>query len=157
MTRIDGSLSTTPPSFDSLTSITFSNSSSLKAIGESFYGVKAPQLTEIRFPSSLKILDNNTFAWNMPNLERAILNDGIKWIGTRVFSGTKIRELVIPSTVEHLGSIEGADEIEKVTFISETPPKSLDDSSSMGGFNGAVYVPCGSINEYKRSFGCWLV
>lgn len=152
VTRIDGSLRTTPPSFDSLTSITFSNSSSLKAIGESFYGVKAPQLTEIRFPSSLKILDNRTFAWNMPNLERVFLNDGIKWIGINVFRGTKIRELVIPSTVEYLGSIEGSDKIEKVTFISETPPKSLVGSSSMGGFKGAVYVPCGSVNEYKRAF-----
>ena len=152
VTRIDGSLKTTQPSFDSLTSITFSNSSSLKSIGESFYNVKAPQVTEIRLPSSFIILDNTAFAWNMPNLERVILNDGIKWIGSRVFSGTKIRELVIPSTVEHLGSIEGADEIEKVTFISETPPKSLVGSSSMGGFEGAVYVPCGSVNEYKRAF-----
>ena len=150
VTRIDGALYIT--SFDSLTSITFSNSSSLKAIGGNFRNVKAPKITEIRFPSSLRILDNKTLAWDMPNLERVILNDGIKWIGNNVFSGTKIRELVIPSTVEHLGSIEGIKSIEKVTFISETPPKYLGDSSSSGGFKGVVYVPCGSVNEYKRAF-----
>ena len=150
VTSIDGALHIT--SFDSLTSITFSNSSSLKAIGGSFRNVKAPKITEIRFPSSLRILDNKTLAWDMPNLERVILNDGIKWIGNNVFSGTKIRELVIPSTVEHLGSIEGIKSIEKVTFISETPPKYLGDSSSSGGFEGVVYVPCGSVNEYKRAF-----
>ena len=150
VTRIDGALYIT--SFDSLTSITFSNSSSLKAIGGNFRNVKAPKITEIRFPSSFRILDNKTLAWDMPNLERVILNDGIKWIGNNVFSGTKIRELVIPSTVEHLGSIEGIKSIEKVTFISETPPKYLGDSSSSGGFKGVVYVPCGSVNEYKRAF-----
>ena len=150
VTRIDGALYIT--NFDSLTSITFSNSSSLKAIGGNFRNVKAPKITEIRFPSSLRILDNKILAWDMPNLERVILNDGIKWIGNNVFSGTKIRELVIPSTVEHLGSIEGIKSIEKVTFISETPPKYLGDSSSSGGFNGVVYVPCGSVNEYKRAF-----
>ena len=150
VTRIDGALYIT--SFDSLTSITFSNSSSLKAIGGNFRNVKAPKITEIRFPSSLRILDNKTLAWDMPNLEKVILNDGINWIGNNVFSGTKIRELVIPSTVEHLGSIEGIKSIEKVTFISETPPKYLGDSSSSGGFNGVVYVPCGSVNEYKRAF-----
>ena len=150
VTRIDGALSIT--SLDSLTSITFSNSSSLKAIGGNFRNVKAPKITEIRFPSSLRVLDNKILAWDMPNLERVILNDGIKWIGNNVFSGTKIRELVIPSTVEHLGSIEGIKSIEKVTFISETPPKYLGDSSSSGGFNGVVYVPCGSVNEYKRAF-----
>ena len=150
VTSIDGALYIT--SFDSLTSITFSNSSSLKAIGGNFRNVKAPKITEIRFPSSLRILDNKTLAWDMPNLERVILNDGIKWIGNNVFSGTKIRELVIPSTVEHLGSIEGMKSIEKVTFISETPPKYLGDSSSSGGFEGVVYVPCGSVNEYKRAF-----
>ena len=150
VTSIDGALSIA--SFDSLTSITFSNSSSLKAIGGNFRNVKAPKITEIRFPSSLRILDNKTLAWDMPNLERVILNDGIKWIGNNVFSGTKIRELVIPSTVEHLGSIEGIKSIEKVTFISETPPKYLGDSSSSGGFEGVVYVPCGSVNEYKRAF-----
>ena len=150
VTSIDGALYIT--SFDSLTSITFSNSSSLKAIGGNFRNVKAPKITEIRFPSSLRILDNKILAWDMPNLERVILNDGIKWIGNNVFSGTKIRELVIPSTVEHLGSIEGIESIEKVTFMSETPPKYLGDSSSSGGFEGAVYVPCGSVNEYKRAF-----
>ena len=150
VTRIDGALYIT--NFDSLTSITFSNSSSLKAIGGNFRNVKAPKITEIRFPSSLRILDNKILAWDMPNLERVILNDGIKWIGNNVFSGTKIRELVIPSTVEHLGSIEGIKSIEKVTFISETPPKYLGDSSSSGGFKGVVYVPCGSVNEYKRAF-----
>ena len=150
VTSIDGALFIT--SFDSLTSITFSNSSSLKAIGGNFRNVKAPKITEIRFPSSLRILDNKILSWDMPNLERVILNDGIKWIGNNVFSGTKIRELVIPSTVEHLGSIEGIESIEKVTFISETPPKYLGDSSSSGGFEGAVYVPCGSVNEYKRAF-----
>ena len=150
VTRIDGALYIT--SFDSLTSITFSNSSSLKAIGGNFRNVKAPKITEIRFPSSLRILDNKILAWDMPNLERVILNDGIKWIGNNVFSGTKIRELVIPSTVEHLGSIEGIESIEKVTFMSETPPKYLGDSSSSGGFKGVVYVPCGSVNEYKRAF-----
>ena len=150
VTSIDGALYIT--SFDSLTSITFSNSSSLKAIGGNFRNVKAPKITEIRFPSSLRILDNKILAWDMPNLERVILNDGIKWIGNNVFSGTKIRELVIPSTVEHLGSIEGIKSIEKVTFISETPPKYLGDSSSSGGFDGVVYVPCGSVNEYKRAF-----
>ena len=150
VTSIDGALFIT--SFDSLTSITFSNSSSLKAIGGNFRNVKAPKITEIRFPSSLRILDNKILSWDMPNLERVILNDGIKWIGNNVFSGTKIRELVIPSTVEHLGSIEGIKSIEKVTFISETPPKYLGDSSSSGGFEGAVYVPCGSVNEYKRAF-----
>ena len=150
VTRIDGALSIA--SLDSLTSITFSNSSSLKAIGGNFRNVKAPKITEIRFPSSLRILDNKILAWDMPNLERVILNDGIKWIGNNVFSGTKIRELVIPSTVEHLGSIEGIKSIEKVTFISETPPKYLGDSSSSGGFKGVVYVPCGSVNEYKRAF-----
>ena len=150
VTMIDGALYIT--SFDSLTSITFSNSSSLKAIGGNFRNVKAPKITEIRFPSSLRTLDNKILAWDMPNLERVILNDGIKWIGNNVFSGTKIRELVIPSTVEHLGSIEGIKSIEKVTFISETPPKYLGDSSSSGGFEGVVYVPCGSVNEYKRAF-----
>ena len=150
VTKIDGALWIT--SLDSLTSITFSNSSSLKAIGSNFRNVKAPKITEIRFPSSLRILDNKILAWDMPNLEKVILNDGIKWIGNNVFSGTKIRELVIPSTVEHLGSIEGIDSIEKVTFMSETPPKYLGDSSSSGGFNGVVYVPCGSVNEYKRAF-----
>ncbi len=151
VTSIDGALCIT--SLDSLTSITFSNSSSLKAIGENFRNVKAPKITEIRFPSSLRILDNKILSWDMPNLERVILNDGIKWIGNNVFSGTKIRELVIPSTVEHLGSIEGIKNIEKVTFISETPPKYLDySSSSSGGFEGVVYVPCGSVNEYKRAF-----
>ena len=150
VTSIDGALYIT--SFDSLTSITFSNSSSLKAIGGNFRNVKAPKITEIRFPSSLRILDNKILAWDMPNLERVILNDGIKWIGNNVFSGTKIRELVIPSTVEHLGSIEGIKSIEKVTFISETPPKYLGGGSSSGGFEGAVYVPCGSVNEYKQAF-----
>ena len=150
VTRIDGALFIT--SFDSLTSITFSNSSSLKAIGGNFRNVKAPKITEIRFPSSLRILDNKTLSWDMPNLERVILNDGIKWIGNNVFSGTKIRELVIPSTVEHLGSIEGIKSIEKVTFISETPPKYLGGGSSSGGFEGVVYVPCGSVNEYKQAF-----
>ena len=150
VTRIDGALKKT--SFDSLTSITFSNSSSLKAIGDSFHYVEAPKITEIRFPSSLRILGNIALSWKMPNLERVILNDGIKWIGNNVFSGTKIRELVIPSTVEYLGSIEGIDSIEKVTFISETPPKILGGSSSSGGFEGVVYVPCGSVNEYKRAF-----
>ena len=150
VTSIDGALSIA--SFDSLTSITFSNSSSLKVIGGKFRNVKAPKITEIRFPSSLRILDNKILSWDMPNLERVILNDGIKWIGNNVFSGTKIRELVIPSTVEHLGSIEGIKSIEKVTFMSETPPKYLGDSSSSGGFEGVVYVPCGSVNEYKRAF-----
>ena len=150
VTSIDGALCIT--SLDSLTSITFSNSSSLKSIGGNFRNVKAPKITEIRFPSSLRILDNKILAWDMPNLERVILNDGIKWIGNNVFSGTKIRELVIPSTVEHLGSIEGIKSIEKFTFMSETPPKYLGDSSSSGGFKGVVYVPCGSVNEYKRAF-----
>ena len=150
VTSIDGALFIT--SFDSLTSITFSNSSSLKVIGGNFRNVKAPKITEIRFPSSLRILDNKILSWDMPNLERVILNDGIKWIGNNVFSGTKIRELVIPSTVEHLGSIEGIKSIEKVTFISETPPKYLGGGSSSGGFEGVVYVPCGSVNEYKQAF-----
>ena len=150
VTSIDGALFIT--SFDSLTSITFSNSSSLKVIGDYFSNVKAPKITEIRFPSSLRILGNEILAFFKPNLERVILNDGIKWIGNNVFSGTKIRELVIPSTVEHLGSIEGIKSIEKVTFISETPPKYLGGGSSSGGFEGVVYVPCGSVNEYKRAF-----
>ena len=60
-----------------------------------------PNLTEIKFPSTLQKLDSTCFAWchNLANID---LPEGLTTIQTYAFNGCALNEVVIPSSVSYI-------------------------------------------------------
>ncbi|MBR3630209.1 MAG: leucine-rich repeat protein [Oscillospiraceae bacterium] len=58
---------------------------------------------------------------NMPSLSSIEIPDSITRIGSDVFSGSGIKELTIPASVEKINenAFRGADQLEKITFLSD--------------------------------------
>ena len=78
-------------------------SEGLKSIGDRAFEC-CPNLVKIEIPSSVESIGDRAFC-HCPSLEQVILKEGIKSIGDEAFDFTKIEELVIPSTIEHIGKM----------------------------------------------------
>ena len=82
-----------------------------------FYGCTA--LKHIALPSTILYLFGDTFC--VSGIEDIALHEGIKEIGHDAFNGCyHLKKLVIPSTVEHIGSwlVQGHKEFEGITCKS---------------------------------------
>ena len=64
----------------------------------------------------MKTIKKNAFE-GCKNLAAVSLNDGLEWIEDECFYGTKIKEVVVPATVNHIGSYA----FPKDTIVSQLP------------------------------------
>jgi len=153
---------------EKLTSITFGNS--LERIEDSvFWNTGASELT---FPDSLTFIGSSAFNFNQ-NLESVTFGSGAAVIGASAFGMTEklstldlggvvrienaafmnsnlaaLKEVVIPASVEFIGSGTFLGAVEKVTFEGETPPE-FSTASFPWWLVKTVHVPEAAIDAYK--------
>lgn len=124
------------------------------------------QLVGVNVPSIVKKLGSYTFAENT-YLTDIILNEGLEDIGFneageeytgRTFEGISVANVVIPSTVRHIGQNSFYDWTEPyyILFMSETPP-TIDDNGegTLGHGTAKIFVPPGTTNAYKSAMRDW--
>ena len=132
------------------------------------------ELTSINIPGSVKILSNSLFS-GCTNLANVILNEGIQTIYNRVFSDCIFEDIVLPSTITHLGlDCISSSTIKNITILATTPPNVEYFTYTSNGYgpsryeyvyrfttsvNGSfkaipdikIFVPQQSVEAYKNS------
>lgn len=84
-----------------------------KIDGEAFYG--CTWIKSIRVPENITFMGSGVFE-KCSNLETVILPEGLREIGNFSFSGTKVKRLTVPSTVESCGGLLDGSQIEEIVF-----------------------------------------
>lgn len=107
---------------------------------------------KVVIPSGIKVLNFGSFY--KTNITEVLLNEGLTTIRNMAFSGTKLTEVTLPSTLEEIGlNAFQSESIKKVYSKNPTPPAPLDDKTRTFGFEKVEYigVPIGSEDAYKKS------
>ncbi len=105
-------------------------------------------VTGITFPETVKYIDIGVIN-NLPNLEKAVLPEGLQVLGPNNFLMTPgVKEIVVPPTVFYVGSgCFSSDEDISVTFTGPVPvmPQSF---SLWRSETSTIYVPDDLYDEY---------
>lgn len=116
-------------------------------------------ITQIEFPSTLKVIGAATFA-SCIGLEEVIFNEGLIEINNGAFKGANIKELNLPSTLETIGKeafatftneLYDKDKYFSNQFVSVTLPDSLKkiDNNAFQGAVNLVEVNIGDNNNLE--------
>ena len=149
-----------PTSVTSIGESAFYNCSSLASISipesvvsiekSAFYYCRA--LSSVTLPSLLTIIEDNTF-YGCENLSSVSIPSSVSSIGKSAFYGcSSLFSITIPAHVSSLGkySFYYCGNLSFVTMNSTIPPVGADymfDNNS----NAPIYVPAGSVEEYKSA------
>ncbi len=68
------------------------------------YGFNTPLISQISLPTSLKTIDNKTFA-DCQNLKSLTIPEGVTRLGSYCFSGSAIESLNLPASLKELGAL----------------------------------------------------
>ena len=84
------------------------------------WAVVSSEVKTVELNKKATSICNGAFC-NMPSLSSIEIPDSITRIGSDVFSGSGIKELTIPASVEKINenAFRGADQLEKITFLSD--------------------------------------
>lgn len=164
-----------PDSVKEFTQSTFSDCSNLQTIklsnnltsicGGCFSGCSS--LESLTVPTSVETIDYQAFS-GTTSLNELVLNDGLKVISQEILSGSRLKTLVVPETVEklHFECFGQAVLLESIYFKSATPPEAVFNGpypENWLGFYKAgsytstgkttIYVPIGSGDLYRNAAG----
>ncbi|MCR4956987.1 MAG: leucine-rich repeat domain-containing protein [Prevotella sp.] len=146
VTRIDGN------AFDSCKKLTHIDlPEGLTEIG-SWAFLNCP-LTEITIPSTVRYIRDRAF--NGGDYSRVVVPEGVENIEDRAFYSQKLRYVDFPSTVALLGSwaFQGdGPACDSIIVRNQLPPRSLG-GLYRNALGGALYVPPGSVEAYKKDGG----
>lgn len=93
----------------------------LEEIGKNcFIGCK--KLKNLEIPGTVEIIDD--FLAKYSSLDKVVLNEGTKFISHLAFRQTKVREIVLPSSITFLEA-ESMESVDKIVFSSDTLPRNL--------------------------------
>lgn len=165
-----------PDSVKEFTSSTFASCSNLQSIKLSNNLMSIPyqcfskcsSLSSLTIPSSVETIESQAFN-ETSSLNELILNDGLKVIYGQILTGSRLKTLVVPETVEklHYRCFYNAVLLESIYFKSTTPPEAVfsgpDYDTTWSGFyksgsytatgKTTIYVPIGSGDLYRNAAG----
>lgn len=129
---------------------------------------KCSSLSSITVPASVETIGYQAFN-ETSSLNELVLNDGLKVISQQILTGSALKTLVVPETVEklHYRCFHNAVLLESIYFKSTTPPEAVFDGpdyvTTWSGFYKAgfytttgkttIYVPIGSGDLYRNAAG----
>ncbi|MGN1156402.1 MAG: leucine-rich repeat protein, partial [Agathobacter sp.] len=118
-------------------------------------------IVSLVFPKHLASIGKASFR-NCNQLQTILFNDGVLSIGERAFTACAnvSGNLIIPSSIQKIGNAAfyGLNKLDTIFMQSTLPPtcdvlKDIQYDSIFGGGVGAViYVPCGSVSAYTKSY-----
>ncbi len=111
------------------------------------------KITSVVFSSDVEEIRTEAFL-DCKNLESITLSNGVRSIWLRAFSGTKLRSVTIPASIEYLGKYAlGSRVLDYVVILKDTPPRTDPGGADTNDpFNTTVlYVPVGSYEKYKKT------
>lgn len=164
-----------PDSVKEFTYSTFSNCSNLQTIKLSNNLTSIPyqcfsgcsSLESLTVPSGVEEIFGQAFK-GTSSLNELVLNDGLKVISQEILSGSRLKTLVVPETVEklHFECFGQAILLESIYFKSVTPPEAVFNGPypenwfgfyKAGAYTSAgkttIYVPIGSGDLYRNAAG----
>lgn len=116
----------------------------------------ANTLKEVKFPTSLSVIDKNAFAYNY-GLENVSFNEGLYQIGDNAFYDCDgLKEVTLPSSLVlcNESPFDYCDNLIDVTCLSIDPPYMTDQIPYGLSMEGrTLHVPALSINTYKQTTG----
>lgn len=138
----------------SLTSITIPNS--VKNI-KSYAFKRCSSLTSITIPNSVTKIEGGVFS-HCSSLTSIIFSNNISSIETGTFMDcSSLTSITIPSNVTSMGGMafRGCSNLTTIYCKAKTPPSiKLDNTFDSRTYeNATMYVPQGSIDEYKSTYG----
>lgn len=165
-----------PDSVKEFTGSTFASCSNLQSIKLSNNLTSIPyqcfskcsSLSSLTIPASVEEIENQAFN-ETSSLNELVLNDGLKVIYRQILTGSRLKTLVVPETVEklHYRCFYNAVLLESIYFKSATPPEAVfsgpETDTTWSGFyksgyytatgKTTIYVPIGSGDLYRNAAG----
>lgn len=111
-------------------------------------------LESITIPSSVTKIDESAFA-QCESLYSVTLSEGLKTIGSGVFTSTNLSSITVPSSVTSLGSWCFDDNFDHVTVLATTPPSLGGRGVFSEGYTYPIYVPSSRVTVYKSSWSAY--
>jgi hypothetical protein len=134
-------------SCSNITSITIPKS--VTSIGKTAFSY-CSYITSITIPESVTSIGEQAFN-NCENLTKVNIPNGV----TRIELGTfwtckKLTSINIPESVEYIGSyaFSGCTKLASITCLATNPP-TLEDTNPFANTSIRIYVPVGSVDDYK--------
>lgn len=135
----------------SLTSVTIQEG--VISTGEGMFG-GCTSLTSVTIPESLTSIGEGTFS-GCTSLTSILIPEGVTSIGASAFRGCSVLEpITIPGSVTSIGAnaFDGCYSMTVVTCLAITPPSLASNAfESIYSFSKALYVPAGTLEDYKAS------
>ena len=139
-----------------LTSINLPNS--IKSVGKGAFR-KCSNLLSITIPDSVMTIGNYAFA-NCGRLDSVLISNSVVTIGDYAFAKCgRLNSLYIPSSVNSLGvgAFNKCDSLKTIICLGATPATIegylITDRGLCFTSNPHIIVPCGSLTQYKRTWG----
>ena len=109
-------------------------------------------LTSVYIPNSVTSIDSYAF-YRCPGPTSVYIPNSVTSIGTWAFCGCGLTSVSIPSSVTSIGreAFRGCENL-KYIYCMFTTPIECDPFSNVSYMNATLYVPVGTINEYKKVY-----
>jgi hypothetical protein len=133
LTVLSPKITTTTAAFNSCAQLTSVDIYSADATIAASTFANCSKLTSVSIPGWQGTVAGNTFN-GCSALENILLPEGVKEIGTSPFAGTKIKELVFPSTLKTFGNnvINNSGSVETVVILAEDFTTAAGVSANLG-------------------------
>ena len=127
---------------------------SVKSIGKC--GMGQSGIATFTIPGNVETIEDYGF-YNCPDLVFLVVSEGVKTIGSYAFESCALENLILPSTIEYIGSrtFSGNQRnISSVTIYAENVPQTEVDAFKYSNLDNAIlYVPYGTKSEYEQAEG----
>lgn len=136
-----------------LTSYTFD--SGLTSIGGAAFYLNQSITFTNDIPTTVTSIGSQAFQ-STGHTGKLTIPSGITTVNQRLFQNSMCSEIVLPSTITSVGNYAfyGTSNLESMTIYATTPPTIGSDVFSRFGKTGCViYVPVGSVENYKTASG----
>ena len=135
-------------------------------------------ITDVEISTAVKTVDSGTFS-DIKNISGLTIGSGVIYIGSGAFAGQRVENLVVPDNVQEISSGGFADAyvmktavfgtgltivggtllgssnrqvpLESITFKSTVPPTATYPDFLDHTDDCPIYVPSGSVNDYKTA------
>ena len=125
---------------------------SVTTIGK--HGMEQRGITTFTIPGNVETIEEYGFQ-NCYRLVSLVISEGVKTIGRMGFASCVLQNLILPSTIEYIGSgAFGSNKFSSVTIYAEDVPQTEVDVFKYSNLdNATLFVPYGTKSKYEQADG----